>query len=58
MIKIKYMIDSVKLQESSILHVPFQNYENNFTFIVNNERFPTNRLVADLISPKISKSMK
>lgn len=49
------MIDKIKLRESSILHVPLQNYENNFTFIVNNERFLTNHLVSDLISPKISK---
>lgn len=49
-------IKLIKLQTSSILHVPILNYENNFTFIVNNKEYYTNRLVADLLSPKIAKS--
>ena len=49
------MNNTIKLELSSILHVPIQNYERNFTFVVNNERFETSCLVADLLSPKISK---
>lgn len=49
------MSNSIKLEVSSILHVPIQNYMEKFTFIVNDEPFETNRLVVDLLSPKISK---
>ena len=49
------MNNSIKLELSSILHVPLQSYEEKYTFIVNKEEFLTNRLVADLLSPKISK---
>lgn len=52
---VKEMSNIIKLETTSILHVPIENYERNFTFIVNDERFETNRLVADLLSPKISK---
>lgn len=49
------MKSSIKLRTESVLQVPFQNYEKNFTFIVNTERFDTNILSADLLSPTISK---
>lgn len=44
----------IKLEESSILHVPVQKYERDFTFIINGEKYETNRIIADLLSPKIS----
>ena len=46
---------SIKLKTDSILQVPLQNYQNDFTFIVNSERFETSSIVADLLSPIISK---
>ena len=44
-----------KLQTDSIMQVPLRNYENNFTFIINGDQFETNKIIADLISPYISK---
>lgn len=44
----------LQLKIESIREVPLQTYET-FTFIVNNERFETSRLIADLLSSKISK---
>lgn len=44
----------IQLQPSSILHVPLNNYDQDFTFIVNKEETHTSRIVADLLSPKIS----
>ena len=35
--------------------IPFDKYENNFTFIVNGNEWKTNRLIADLLSPIIRK---
>lgn len=49
------MKSSLKLQTDSILQVPLPNYANDFTFIVNNVEFRTNKFAADLLSPKISK---
>lgn len=48
-------MSSIKLETTAIIHVPIRNYEQDFTFIINNEPFKTSRLVADLLSPKISK---
>lgn len=31
--------------------IPFQAYTNDFTFIVNGKRYPTNRIFADILSP-------
>lgn len=45
----------VKLKTTCVLSVPFQKYESNFTFVVNNELYPTSRITADLLSPKICK---
>lgn len=42
----------LQLKIESIRDLPFQTYET-FTFIVNNERFATTRLIADLLSSKI-----
>ncbi|KAK8880578.1 hypothetical protein M9Y10_003258 [Tritrichomonas musculus] len=49
------MNTKIHLQTSSILHIPIQNYEQDFTFIVNGKEYPTSRIVADLLSPKISR---
>ena len=49
------MENTIKLQTDSVIHVPFQNYQKDFTFIVNSERFETSTLAADLLSQKISK---
>ncbi len=44
----------IKLKQSSILSVPINNYEKDFTFIVNGVEFKTSRLQAELLSTKIS----
>lgn len=46
---------SIQLNPSCIMNVPFQNYEKNFTFIVNGEEFLTSKFISDLLSPKICK---
>lgn len=48
-------MSSLKLQTDSILQVPFGNYEKDFTFVVNGKDYTTNKIVADLLSTKISK---
>lgn len=45
--------DQIKLNQSSILKVPFDQYDKDFLFIVNGEEFKTSRIIADLLSPKI-----
>ena len=45
----------IKLLPTSILNVPLPKYDNDFTFIVNGKEFLTNRITADLLSPKICK---
>lgn len=49
------MANSIKLQTDSILQVPLQNYQKDFTFIVNSERFETSTFAAELLSAQISK---
>ena len=49
------MKNTIKLLTDSICHVPLHSYQHDFTFIVNNEEYKTNKIVADLLSPKISK---
>lgn len=46
----------IQLKFSSLLQVPLHSYERDFSFIVNGKEFKTNRIVSDLISPKISKN--
>lgn len=53
--RLEKMKTRIKLQTDSILHVPLSIHEENFTFIVNDEEFQTNKFCADLLSPKISK---
>lgn len=45
----------VYLDTASILTVPFQTYEPNFSFIVNGKEFKTSRLILDILSPVICK---
>lgn len=44
-----------KLSTKSILTVPFQIFNEDFTFIVNDTEYKTSKLFADLLSPVISK---
>lgn len=44
----------IKLNTSAIVHVPIQYYNEDFLFIVNGKEFHTKRLIADLLSTKIS----
>lgn len=46
---------SLKLNSTSIFNVPIQNYNDDFTFVVNDTEFVTNQLTADLLSPRICK---
>ena len=46
----------IQLQPSCIFNVPLQNYEKDFTFVINGEEFQTSQFIADLLSPIISKS--
>ena len=48
-------MSEVFLKTTSILNVPIHAYMDDFSFIVNNKKFKTTRLIADLISPTISK---
>lgn len=48
------MNSTINLLPSSILHIPLHQYEKNFTFIVNNQKYQTSRIIADLLSPKIA----
>lgn len=47
--------NQIKLKLTALLNVPLNNYDKDFTFIVNGERFQTSKIVADLLSPRISK---
>ena len=44
---------NIQLKPSSILNVPLQTYIEEFSFLVNGKEFKTNRLISDLLSPKI-----
>ena len=48
------MLSSISLQVESILQIPLQSYEHDFTFIVNSKEFKTTSVYADLISPIIA----
>lgn len=49
------MKNSILLQKDCITQIPLQNYQKDFTFIVNGVKYETSKLVADLLSLKISK---
>lgn len=46
----------LKLNTTSLSHVPLHKYDKNFTFNVNGKSYYTSRIVADLLSPKICKN--
>lgn len=43
----------VQLQTNSVKYVPLNAYESDFVFIVNGEKFKTNKFISDLISKRI-----
>ena len=45
--------ESFTLSFDNVKGIPFEKYEKNFTFIVNDKRYSTSRYVADLLSPII-----
>lgn len=51
----KILPNQIKLTTNFVLTVPFQIYEKDFTFIVNNTKYNTNKIFADILSPKISR---
>lgn len=48
--EIKFKLDIENIEE-----IPFHKYDQNFTFIVDGKRYQTNRVVADILSPKLRK---
>lgn len=48
------MQNTIQLLSNSILHIPFQKYNKDFTFIVNSKKYETSSFIADLLSPVIS----
>lgn len=46
------MTTNLQLKTDNVLQLPFQTYDD-FLFIVNGQKFKTNRIVADLLSPQI-----
>lgn len=44
----------ISLKIGPMPYVPFDNYPRDFTFIVNKEEYHTNKLIADILSKKIS----
>ncbi|KAK8888373.1 hypothetical protein M9Y10_039443 [Tritrichomonas musculus] len=46
-------IDTISLQPCTIVNVPIQTYDKDFTFIVNGEEIKTSRIISDLLSPII-----
>lgn len=48
-------MDKIKLHTGCSINIPFQNYEKDFSFIVNGKEFKTTKFIADMLSPKISK---
>lgn len=48
----------IQLKTSSVLTVPLQIYDQDFSFIVNGQEFKTNHLIAELLSPKICENHK
>lgn len=48
------MTNSIKILTDSVLHIPLQKYDKDFTFIVNSKIYKTSSFIADLTSPIIS----
>lgn len=47
--------NQIKLTSKCLKHYPFQNFEKDFTFVVNGSEFKANKFLADLLSPLICK---
>ena len=47
------MNTQIELQPSVLFQLPFQNYGEDFIFIVNSEEFKTSRIISDILSPII-----
>lgn len=45
-----YLLDTNMLKS-----LPFDKYDKDFTFIVNNKEYKTSRIIADILSPQICK---
>ena len=43
------------LNVNNLKTIPFDKYDKSFTFIVNNKRYETSRIVADILSPTVRK---
>lgn len=41
------------LDTNLIKEIPFREYQKDFTFVVNGQEYPTNRIIADILSPII-----
>lgn len=52
---IKVKGSRIKLLANTIKQVPLDNYPKDFAFIINGQQFKTSKIIADLISPTISK---
>ncbi|KAK8892257.1 hypothetical protein M9Y10_029481 [Tritrichomonas musculus] len=52
---IKVKGSRLKLLTNTIKQVPLDNYPKDFAFIINGQQFKTSKIIADLISPTISK---
>lgn len=46
----------IQLQINAMSEIPFYIYQDDFTFIVNNQEIKTNKIIANLLSPKICKN--
>ncbi|KAK8842759.1 hypothetical protein M9Y10_025623 [Tritrichomonas musculus] len=46
-------ISNFALSIESIKEIPFEKYDNDFTFVVNGKEYKTSRFFADFISPRI-----
>lgn len=47
--------NTIQLKLSSIENIPFQIYDQDFSFFVNGKEYQTPRIISDLLSPKICK---
>lgn len=43
------------LSIKSFQYIPYNKYKKDFTFIVNKNRYPTPRIIADILSPKVKR---
>lgn len=46
----------LKINLSNITKLPFQSYQNDFSFIINGQEFKTNKIVSDILSQNICKT--